>query len=79
MTYEACHLTNSNQQVFTWKKEYVKRRPIGELVICKDFTETVSPSGKPKMKLAYKFAIYATDPLRYTPIGNTLCLAGWQL
>lgn len=44
-------------------------RPRGELVICKDFTEEQeNNSTTPAMRLAFKFAIYAVQPLRYDHI-----------
>ncbi len=44
-------------------------RPRGELVICKNFTEEQeNNSTTPAMRLAFKFAIYAVQPLRYDHI-----------
>lgn len=47
----------------------LNERPKGELVICKDFIAAqANIAAPPAMKLAYKFAIYAVQPLRYDHI-----------
>lgn len=53
----------------TFNNPLVKGWPKGELVISRNFAEdATSTSTTPKAELAYKFAIYATEPLRYDNI-----------
>jgi Zn-dependent metalloprotease len=42
------------------------KKPSGELVICRDFFANTSTS--PVMRLAFKFSLYATKPLRYEQV-----------
>ncbi|MCW3110203.1 MAG: C-terminal target protein [Segetibacter sp.] len=56
---------------YSWEDGSISNRllksvPKGELVICRNYIQQakVTDAG-PKMELAYKFAIYATEPLRY--------------
>ncbi len=56
-------------QKYSWQDPAFNNTPFAnepksELVICKNFKEADSDS-KPLMELAYKFAIYASEPLRY--------------
>jgi Zn-dependent metalloprotease len=48
---------------FTHKE--VKGKPKGKLVIVKDFDKNKREDSVPTMRLAYKFALYALEPLRY--------------